>query len=84
MNYGHRNCTAILPVSTKRKLVNHPNVPIGYRERTHGCWCSAWKRDKNGQWWVWRRDGWCKPSRGSMVRLSAEAEERLGLTEPED
>ena len=66
MTYGHRNCTAILP-AVKRKEIDEL-FPAWMRERTHGCWCSAWKLDEDGQWWVWRDRQWCKPNKGEMTK----------------
>jgi hypothetical protein len=56
----HRNCTYILPGKS---------YPEGrekwMRERTHGCWCSAWKLN-DGQWRIWRLGRWCKPKPGEL------------------
>lgn len=66
MQFSHRNCTAILPASTKRR--KDDRVPQWYREQTHGCWCSVWKLDEDGQWWVWRDGQWRKPNNGEMTK----------------
>jgi len=59
----HLNCTYILPGRS---------FPEGrerwMRERTHGCWCSAWKLLANGQYRIWRCGAWRKPKSGEVRR----------------
>lgn len=58
---SHRNCTVILPGRPA------PEAPKRWmRERTHGCWCSAWRELKNGELRVWRRGAWRKPCKGEL------------------
>jgi len=57
----HRDCTYILPSRS------HPEASQKWlREKTHCCWCSAWKLMDNGQWRIWRDGDWCKPKPGEL------------------
>ena len=68
MKFGHRNCT-ILSVS----------APQWCREQTHGCGCSAWKLDEDGQWRVWRDGQWRKPNNELYDANYAEWQKRQDL-----
>ena len=57
----HLNCSYILPGKA-----NPDGREQWMRERTHGCWCSAWKITDEGAWLIWRNGQWCKPKRGEL------------------
>lgn len=59
----HFVCTAILPSIPRDKLPEQ--CPRWWRERTHGCWCSAWRMTRNGLR-VWRGGRWAKPKPGEV------------------
>lgn len=56
----HRGCTYIL----RGKSYSWAKAKW-LRERTHGCWCSAWRETPRGLL-VWRRGAWRKPEPGEL------------------
>ena len=64
----HWICTKIEPVSKslQERVLKSPNAPKWMRERTHGCWCSAWKQKEDGTFLHWRDGRWQEPIRGSI------------------
>lgn len=61
---GHKNCTLILDA----KFEWPETCPAWMRERTHGCWCSAWKLTEEGMM-IWRENMWQKPKKGEIHRM---------------
>lgn len=61
---GHRNCTEIMPATP---LVAPVGFPGWWSERTHGCWCSAWRMTKAGLR-VRRHGRWAVPNRGEVTK----------------
>ena len=72
---GHRGCTLILP--GRMPPANDPaRAPKWWAGRTHGCWCSSWRKTRNGLR-IWRRGAWRKPRKGELRmswRLKVEVE----------
>jgi hypothetical protein len=60
---AHGGCTLILQVMDPSNLPK--KAPRWRRERTHGCWCSGWRKTRNG-FRIWRRGAWRKPKRGEF------------------
>ena len=76
MNFSHLNCTFILPGKS------YPDSPKKWlQERTHGCWCSAWKLLPNGEWRIWRKSRWCRPKPGELRRTNKTPPGQEGLDE---
>lgn len=64
MQYGHRNCSHILPGRSFPEAEDQ-----WLRERTHGCWCSSWK-EIDGKMHIWREGEWQKPKPGELRRIT--------------
>ncbi len=66
---SHRNCSEILPARS---------FPLGatqwLRERTHGCWCSAWSLTQEGEWLIWTDAGWTQPKKGEILKKKPNVE----------
>lgn len=58
----HRNCTYILPGRSYPDATDKM-----FRERTHGCWCSSWKKTTDGKWKQWRNGKWATPKTGEVL-----------------
>lgn len=69
--YGHFNCSLILPGEMRRVSFGQASPPW-WAGRTHGCWCSSWRLTKNG-FRIWRRGAYRKPKPGELRRVKERA-----------
>lgn len=59
----HQHCTVMFP---KLDRLMSKGAPKWITERTHSCWCSAWRLMRDETWRVWRKGRWVKPLPGEI------------------
>jgi hypothetical protein len=66
----HFCCTKIEPYSQhliqRAELSKCAGAPWLKEGATHGCWCSAWKKQEDGTFLHWRDGKWQAPRRGCI------------------